>query len=177
MSQVSPGSLLLVGKVIRPHGREGLLRISSFARSEDSFLQAGRVFLKSASGEIREYAVISVRPHKNSFLMKLEGFPSRREAEEYRGAEIHISKDALRREEGEYFWHELLGLKVYLETGKYLGIISQIIPTRSNDIYVVKKGDKEVLLPATHQVVKEIDLDNEKMVVADMEGLFDLNEI
>jgi 16S rRNA processing protein RimM len=177
LSQVSPGSLLLVGKVIRPHGREGLLRISSFARSEDSFLQAGRVFLKSASGEIHEYAVISVRPHKNSFLMKLEGFTSRREAEEYTGAEIHIRKEALRREEGEYFWHELLGLKVYLETGRYLGSISQIIPTRSNDIYVVKEGDNEVLLPATYQVVKEIDLDNEKMVVADMEGLLDLNEI
>ena len=166
-----------MGKAIRPHGREGILRISSFASSEDSFLQAGRVFLKSASGKINEYEVISVRPHKNCLLMKLGGVTSRHEAEEFRGAEIHISKEALKREEGEYFWHELVGLKVYLENGRYLGSISQIIPTRSNDIYVVKEGKKEILLPATHQVVKEIDLDNEKMIVAAMEGLFDLNEI
>ncbi|MEE9421333.1 MAG: ribosome maturation factor RimM, partial [Desulfatiglandaceae bacterium] len=112
MTQVSPGSLLLVGKVMRPHGLEGVLRISSYADSERSFLDSGSVFLRSVSGEIREYPVKAVRPHKKNFLMELEGLTSIDQAEEYRGAEILIRRDTLVREEDEYFWFELLGLKV-----------------------------------------------------------------
>lgn len=177
MTQVSPGSLLLVGKVMRPHGLEGVLRISSYADSERSFLDSGSVFLRSVSGEIREYPVKAVRPHKKNFLMQLEGLTSIDQAEEYRGAEILIRRDTLVREEDEYFWFELLGLKVYLDTGEYLGTISQIIPTASNDIYVVKKGSREILVPATYEIVHEIDPENGRMIISKMEGLFDLNEV
>ena len=72
MNQVSSGSLLLVGQVIRPHGKGGLLRIRSYARSEASFLDAGAVFLRPVSGEIREFRVTSVNAHKNTFLMRLK---------------------------------------------------------------------------------------------------------
>ena len=177
MTQVSANSLLLVGKVIGPHGLGGLLRICSYSGSEDSFLDARTVFLESVSGEINEYAVISVKPHKNAFLMKLEGLSSRDEGEKYKGAGILISKEAITSGEDEYFWHELLGLKVYLDTGKYLGVVSQIIPTKANDIYVVKEGDKETCVPAVYEVVKEIDIENEKMIISAMEGLLNLNEV
>jgi len=177
LSQVSPGTLLLMGKVVRPHGRAGLLRIHSYARSQDSFHEAGRVFLRSVSGEIREYTVAFVRPHKNFFLMKLEGLSSRSQAEEYKGAEIYIRKGTLTKKEDEYFWYELLGLKVYLDNGECLGSISQVICKGSNDIYVIKKGNREILIPATYEVVRDIDLEKGKMTISAMEGLLDPNEI
>jgi len=166
-----------VGKVIRPHGLRGLLRVRSFARSEDSFLDAGTVFLGSVSGEVHEYTVSSVKPHKNILLMELEGLNSSDEAEGYRGADILIRQEAIAGEDDTYFWHELLGLKVYLDTGEYLGGIFRIIPTGSNDIYVVKEGSKEFCIPAIHEVVKEIDLENGTMIISPMEGLLDLNEV
>ena len=165
-----------MGQVIRPHGKGGLLRIRSYARSEASFLNAGAVFLRSVSGEIHEFRATSVKAHKNIFLMRLEDLDSK-EAEEYKGAEILISKETLAREEDECFWYELLGLKVYLDTGEYLGSVSHIISAGSNDVYVVREGDKEIFIPATHEVVKEIDLENEKMIISAMEGLLDLNEV
>ncbi len=177
LNQVPSGSLLLVGKVLRPHGKEGLLRIRSYARSEASFLDAGTVFLRSVSGKIREFRVTAVNAHKNTFLMRLKGLASRSEAEGYKGAEILISKETLVSEEDECFWYELLGIKVYLDTGDYLGSVSHIISAGSNDIYVVREGDKEIFIPATHEVVKEIDLGNEKMIISAMEGLLDLNEV
>ena len=178
MIEVSPENLLLVGKVIRPHGLEGLLRIWSYARSEKSILNAGTIFLKLHSGETRSHTVLSMRHHKNIFLMKLEDLESIDEAEKYREAGIFIKKDALRhKDDGEYFWHELLGLSVYLNTGKYIGTIRHILPTGSNDIYVVCEGKKEVLIPAINDVVKEIDLINKKMIISEMEGLLDLNEV
>lgn len=84
-----------MGEVIRPHGREGVLRIRSYAQSEKSFLDGGKIFLKSASGETREYTVLSVKPHKNISLMKLSNLNSIEEAEKYRGAEILIRRDYL----------------------------------------------------------------------------------
>jgi 16S rRNA processing protein RimM len=177
LSQVSSGRLLVVGKVIRPHGKGGLLRIRSYARSEASFLDAGVVFLRPVSGEIHEFRVTSVNAHKKDLLMRLKNLRSKEEAEEYKGSDILISKDTLVREEDECFWYELLGLKVYLDTGDYLGNVSHIISAGSNDVYVVREGDKEIFIPATHEVVKEIDLENEKMVISAMEGLLDLNEV
>ena len=112
MTQASSSSLLLVGKVIGPHGLRGLLRVWAYAGSEASFLDAGTVLLRSVSGEIQEYKVIYIRPHKNAFLMKLKGFRSIDEAAEYRGADIFVSKEAVARSEDEYFWYELLGLSL-----------------------------------------------------------------
>lgn len=178
MSKVHPENLLLTGKVIRPHGRKGLLRIWPYAQSEKSFLDAGTVFFKLVSGETHGFTVSSVMSHKNIFLMKLRNLNSLEEAEKYRGAEIFIRKDFLRHEnEDEYFWHELIGLKVYLNTGRYIGTIRHILPTGSNDIYVVREGETEVLIPAIHDVVEEIDLTNKKMIISEMEGLLDLNEV
>ena len=178
MSKATSENLLLVGKVIRPHGLEGLLRILAYVQSEESFLNTGTVFLKSGQQEVLEYHVLSVKPYKNVFLMKLDGLNSLEEAERYRGAEILINKDPLRCEkDDEYFWFDLIGLKVYLNTGRYIGTLKNILTTGSNDIYVVREGETEILIPAIHEVVEEIDLDNKKMVISEMEGLLDLNEV
>ena len=169
--------MVFFGKVLRPHGLEGLLRVQSFSQSAASLLNAGKVFFKLATGENHHLSVISARPHKNVFLAELAGLTDITRAETFRGAEIYISKDALVREEGEYFWFELLGLDVFSSDNVFLGVVSQIIPTGNNEIYVVKNGDREILLPAAHDVVNHIDLENGKMIVSALEGLLDLNEV
>jgi 16S rRNA processing protein RimM len=177
LSKGSRENLLLIGEVIRPHGLDGMLRIRSYAQSENTFLDAGIVFLKSDPLEPQEYKVLSVKPHKNIFLMKLAGLDSLEGAEIYRGANILIRKDSLRRKKEEYFWFELIGLKVYLNSGRYIGILRDIIPTGGNDIYVVREKEAEFLIPALHEVVENIDLENNKMIIHEMEGLFELNEV
>ena len=173
----SSDKLVVLGKVIRPHGLEGLVRVRSYARSEASFIDAEEVYLRPVSGKLHRYRVLSVRPHKNILLMNLEGLDSINKAEEFRDAEILVEYEAISREEGEYFWYELIGLKVFSDTGDYLGTISHIIPAGSNEIYVVGNGEKEIFIPATYEVVKEIDLEKGKMTISAMEGLLDLNEI
>ena len=174
---ILPGALLLVGKIIRPHGVRGLLRVWIYAGSESSFGDNEVVYIKFVSGEIEEYKLVSARPHKNFFLMKLEGLLTKIAAEDFSGAEIFIKKDGLSRDEDEYFWHDLKGLAVYLNTGEYLGRISQIIPTSSNDIFVVKDGKREFLIPATYEVVREIDINNERMTISVIDGLLNINEV
>ena len=178
MNQDSPENLLLLGKVLRPHGLNGLMRIRSYAQSVETFLHARNIFLEVNPKKFQEFKVASIRPHKNSFLLKLDEVDSIEAAETLRGADIHIRKVSLeQKSEGEYFWYELLGLRVFLRDGPYIGILSDILVTGSNDIYVVKVRDKELLIPALQDVVLEIDLENNKMIVAEIEGLFDINEV
>ena len=169
MSEVSPEKLLLLGKVVRPHGLAGLLKVWSYAQSEESFLKAGRVFLKSDDGEFQEFTIISITPHKKTFLLKLKEMISLREAEDYRGAEIYVSRSALSHDrEDEYFWFDLIGMRVFSDQGDYVGTIEQILSTAAHDLYVARKGDNEILIPAIHEVVEKIDIENRKMTISPM---------
>jgi len=168
--------LLLIGKVVRPHGLGGLLRIASYAESGDTFVSHRVLFRHAKGGGLREEKVVTVQPHKEAFLMKLKGFDSIEKAEELRGASIYVEKRALERGDEEFFWHEVIGLGVYVRTGRYVGEVRKILATAANDIYVVGEGDTEVLIPAVQGVVEEIDLPARKMIISDVEGLLDLNE-
>jgi 16S rRNA processing protein RimM len=177
LRKVSPLDLILVGKVIRPHGTGGLVRVASYAGSEDSFIEAGSLLLKKPSGEIRRFRVIDARPHKRVVLMRLEGIDSIPSAENIRGADIYIETKNLSRTNDEVFWFELIGLAVHLDTGEEIGRISGIIPTPAHDIYVVREGSKEYMIPAVHEVVEKIDIQAGRIVVKPPEGLFEVNEI
>ncbi|MFC1824034.1 ribosome maturation factor RimM [Thermodesulfobacteriota bacterium] len=178
MTHVSSEDLLLLGRVVRPHGMTGLLRIWSYARSGESFQKDETVFIRKSSGEIHQYKLSSFKPYKKFFLMKIEGLDSLEDAESFRGADILARKAPLWDEnDGAFFWQDLIGLAVYTDTGQFLGNIEHILPTGSNDIYVVRTENKEILIPAIHDVVIEVDLEKKKMTVAEMEGLLDLNEV
>jgi 16S rRNA processing protein RimM len=124
------------------------------------------------------YAVLAIKPQGKVLLMQLKGLTAVEDAEAYRGAAVYISKESLRREGGdEYFWYEILGLRVFLDTGEYLGCVSEIIPTGGNDIYIVRKGKAEIHIPAVHDVVKEIDTEGRRLVISPMEGLLEVNEV
>jgi 16S rRNA processing protein RimM len=167
--------LIAIGHVIRPHGVTGLLRIVSYAESRETFLEAGSVFLKTGKNELQKKAVDSIQPHRSFFRLRLSGLDSAEQAETFRGAEILIPKDSLQKEdEDEFFWHELLGMEVYLTTGEYLGVVRDIFPTGSNDVYVVEHEGREFLIPAIHQVVREMDISQKRMIISPMKGLLDL---
>jgi 16S rRNA processing protein RimM len=153
------------------------LKISSYAQSPETFRNSGVVYLASGSGALSEYRVSSIKPQKNFFLLKLEGVNTLEESEPYRGADIYINKEHLsRKEAGEYFWFELIGIKAYTTSGELIGTLKHVFSTRSNDIYVIEGGRKEILVPATHGAVREIDLENQRMIISGMEACIDLNE-
>jgi len=73
--------------------------------------------------------------------------------------------------EGEYYWREIIGLKVVTEDDQVLGRIESVFPTGSNDVYVCRGGEREILLPAIGEVVRKVDTAGRIMVVRLPEGL------
>ena len=175
MGQKDRKDLILIGHVIRPHGLAGLLKIVSYAESGETFFRTGSVFLSTDKKEFFEEKVVSLKPHGSTYILRLSHINSIDQAEKYKGAEILIRKESLLKEEGdEFFWYELIGLDVYLISGQYLGVLKKIFPTGGNDIYVVEGQGKEFLIPATHQVVKEINIGDKRMIISPIKGLLDI---
>ena len=106
-------------------------------------------------------------------LLKLKGIDDINDAEKYKGLYLKIDrKNAKKLPKDTYFIADLIGLSVYTEEGKLLGKVDDIYKTNANDIYVVKdEMGKQILLPATLEVLKKIDLENEKIIVHLIDGL------
>ncbi len=112
------------------------------------------------------------KPHGRGLLVAFEGVTDRNAAEALAGLDLLVDREDLPpAEEGAYYWADLIGLDVYGEADQYLGKVTAVFPTGSNDVYVVQNGGGEVLVPALESVVVEIDLSGNTMRVDLPEGL------
>ena len=136
------------------------------------------IFLKGAEGTPQAYRPLTVRPHKNFILAQLEGIRTREEAEQLRGKQVLIDPAELPPlEEDEYYWHEIVGMRVVTEEGEEVGTVTEILSTGSNDVYVVQEGEKEFLIPAIVDVIIAIDREARTMVIRPLEGLLQEDDL
>lgn len=160
-----------IGAVVRAQGIKGLVRVKPFADPE-TFLDADILYLGKGDSDPVPRKVISSQLHQGAVLIGLEGVKTMTEAEKLVGNQIYADREALPElPEGEYYWFEVLGLEVYTEDGLLLGKIKEILPTGSNDVYVVRKDGKEYLIPAIEDVVREIDLSGGRVIIHPIKGL------
>ena len=160
---------MLIGTVAAPMGIRGELKIDLATDFPDRFKQTKTVYVGE---EHRPMAVEGARRHTDRILLRLAGVPDRTAAEEYRGKHLYVPRsEAMPLPEGQYYYDQIVGLRVVTTVGESLGTIEQVLPTGSNDVYVARDGEREVLIPAIHDVVKRIDLASGTMLVEPIEGL------
>ncbi len=164
---------MLIGIVVGAHGVKGTCRIRSFAESP-SFFEAGSTLLTHAegSGPVKPLEINWVKPHTGTMLISFRGVTDRSQAEALIGSELYIPREMLPHlDEDAHYWLDLIGMDVFTIDREYLGRLESIIETGSNDVYVVKNDQKEVLIPALGSVVVDIDVDHNRMEVDLPEGL------
>jgi 16S rRNA processing protein RimM len=163
---------MAIGRVLRPHGVRGELRVEAFSDLIRSLQPSSEVFI----GESEAHStVLSIRPHRKQYLIRLEGCSDRTDAERYRNQEILISvADAAELPEGTYFHWQIIGLQVYADSGEALGEITEIIETGANDVYVVKKSSGEdLLIPAIEEVILDVNHEQGRIKVHLLPGMMD----
>ncbi len=167
-----PGSrFIAVGRVLRPHGVRGELRIEILTDYPER-LSLHSVFYLGQRGH--PYQVEGIRFHRGAALVKLKGCDSRNEAELLRGMLVQIPiEDAVPLEEDEYYTFQLLGAEVFDDQGERLGRVVEVIDTGANDVYVVRGPQGEILIPAIEDVVLELDVEARRIVIAIPPGLLD----
>ncbi len=122
--------------------------------------------------ELEPVAVEGQRSSRDRIILKLCGVEHRDEAGKLRGKLLYVPvEEAVPLEEDEYYLHEILGLEAWTADGEFLGCVEDVLFTGSNDVYVVKNGDQELLIPAISDVVREIDTERGRLTVQLMQGL------
>jgi len=164
-----------LGKLTRTHGLKGELKFYPSISNLDICRGFRRFFLsKGDCGEKKEYAVESLRGSNVPLIVKIKGCNSFEGAQALCGSTIFVLKEEFKKPpEGEYYWFEIEGLNVFDEAGRFYGCVTEIIETGSNDVYVVRDGKCELLLPAIEMVIKSIDLKQQKLVFHIVEGLLE----
>ncbi len=165
---------LVVGKIVGTHGIKGDLKVVSYADSMNVFASGEALVLSREGRHLGAFRVASSRPHKRVILLVLEGTTSIEAAKNWVGCDVCVDRASLTQpEEGSYYWFQVIGLDVFTLDNRCLGRVEAVFPTGSNDVYVVKDGKKEVLVPAIDSVVTGIDLERRIMKVDLPEGLED----
>jgi 16S rRNA processing protein RimM len=160
---------LVIGRVARPWGTRGEVKVEIMTDFPDRFSLLRKVYL---GPEAVPFALESFRLHKGAALLKLEGSHDRTAVERLRGQWVQIPiEEAVSLEQDEYYEYQIIGLAVWTADREYLGTVHEIISTGSNDVYVVRGEEREILIPAIEDVVLEINLAQGRLVVELMEGL------
>ena len=166
---------MLVGKIVGAHGVKGTSKISAYVESLTIFKPDTALLVCSPDGSENSYEIDWVKPHSRGALLALKDVTSREHAKTLVGSELYIERASLPKlEEGAYYWFDLIGLKVYTSDDQYLGRLDSIIETGANDVYVVNKDDREILIPALKSVVQSIDIESGIIRVELPEGLEDV---
>lgn len=172
----SPAETILIGKIIAAHGIKGGVRILSYAESLDLFAGGTKLWVQAPGVVATHLTVKQVQAHGRKVRMSFAEVDDRNAAEALVGASLFIEKALLPDLEADtYYWFELIGLEVVDADGNSLGIIDAVLPTGSNDVYVVKhhphQPAQEILIPALASVVLAVDLAGGVMHVQLPEGL------
>lgn len=159
-----PDDLTVMGHIGVPYGVRGWVRVHAYTEYGDGLLDYP-VWWLGRNGQWRECAVLEAAEHPKSLVAHLAGCDDRDAAAALRGSEIAIPRSSLPQAgDNEYYWVDLIGLKVFNREGQLLGSVAGLLETGANDVLVVR-GARERLVPFVGHVVLEVDVAAGKMVV------------
>jgi len=164
----SEPAFLVLGKLRRAHGVKGEIPLEIHSELLDLLVPGCLVYV----GKDHAPLTIEATRWKNDLLLlKFKEISDRTDASELTNKRLYVSAEQLPvLTDGDYYLHELIGLEVYEQEGRYLGTLMEILETGANDVYVVQNdAGEETLIPATEHTILEVDLNQEKMIVTRME--------
>jgi 16S rRNA processing protein RimM len=165
-------AFLAVGKVRRPHGVAGDVLVEIYTDFPEHLEPGSQVYLGE---KFLPLTISRQRFHNLLMILAFDGYSTPEQVGFFRNQILYIeTAHASELPEGEYYFHELLGLSVLNETGELLGKVTEIMQTGANDVYVVTgQAGREILLPAIPEVILDVDLAAQVMKVHLLPGLVD----
>lgn len=143
----------LIARVIAPVGNNGVLKLESFSDFPDRFKKLKTVYI-DFFGNKKPFSVEKFRVDSNSVTVKFNGFDSKEDVIELTGKEIFVDEQNLvKLPKDTFFIHDLVGSNV-ISGNDNIGVISDVYQLPANDVYVVTKGNEEILIPALKTVIK-----------------------
>ena len=163
-----------IGVITQTHGIKGEVKVFPTTDDVKRFKRLEKVTIDSGKKRF-EAEIESVKSFKQFVILKFKGFDTIEDIQPYKQAKLLVDREhAVRLRKDEYFVADLIGTKVVSDEGTELGVMTDVIETGANDVYVVKNSEgEEILFPAIKDCVKEVDLENGVITLHVMDGLLD----
>lgn len=162
---------LSIGQIVNVHSFKGEVKVYPLTDDVARFEGLKEVYVEHPDG-LKKYAVQQIKYLKSTVVMKLSGVDTEEAANKLRNLYVKVDRSkAVKLPKDAFFICDIIGLSVYDTEGKLLGQVGDVLQTGSNDVYVVRINENDVLIPALKEVVKEINIKDNKMVVQLPEGL------
>jgi 16S rRNA processing protein RimM len=167
--------LLPLGRISKPHGLNGEVRIVLYSGNLDSINSVNRLFIyKKEREKPVELRITKLRIQNNTTIIGLEGITTIEEASGLRGSIVMVDKcDLPEPKEDEYYWFQLIGLNVVTKEGNFIGTVKNLIDREPQALLVVENNEKEFLIPMVDTIVKGVKLEESEVIITPIEGLFD----
>ena len=161
-----------LGQIVNTYGIKGFVKVVPFTDDITRFEDLKEIFI-DYKRELLLVHIEEVSYSKANVLLKFKEFPDINMVEKFKNCYLKIKREnAVKLPKNSYFIADLIGLEVHTEDGRLLGKVDDIFKTGSNDVYVVKdEMGKQILLPAIKEVIKNVDIDNKKILVNLIKGL------
>lgn len=164
-----PEQYLEVGKITNTHGIMGEVRVQPWADSPEFLCQFDTLYVDKSHWPIK---VERARAHKNMAILKLEGVTDVHSALAMRNAVLYINREDAQLPEGSFFLADIMGLEVRdAQSGQVLGKIADVLNLPASNVYVVRGGEREILIPAVPQFIEETNIQGGYLRVNMLEGL------
>ncbi len=164
--------LVTIGKIEKPFGLYGEVRVRSLSDVPGRFETLSRAVLRLTSGQVLATAVKRVRPSGGSYIIGFEALTTPEQAAAFRGGLIQIPRsESPALPEGQYYEYELIGMQVKTELGESLGTLEEVWELPANHVFVVRRQGREVLIPATKDVVASVNVADRIMTIRPIGGL------
>ena len=178
MKRPSPDDLIIVGRIAKPHGVKGELKVVPESDDIDQFFDFEVVHIGANPSLVRTHEVSNVRlqhsSHGVTVLLSLEGLDSREKAAQLVKMSIYVAVDDLSLEEDEYFLHDLVGCQVCTNANEPIGVVKDILEMPAHLVYVVgNTGKPDVMIPGIEPFIEDVDLDARRITIRPIEGLLD----
>lgn len=163
---MSSSEYLSAGQISGVFGVKGSVKVFSFTQPRENILRYSPWILQK-NQQTHEVKIIGGKRQGSSVVAQIEGIADRDAALALMGSEILISRRQLPKpKDGEYYWADLVGLKVVTESGFELGMVDYLLETGANDVLVVVDGATERLIPfLLNRTVLDVDLNRGVMIV------------
>lgn len=163
---------LEIGKITGTHGIRGEMRVQPWCDSPE-YMQKFKTLYLDKKGE--KPLKVSSRPHGNMVIMKAQGIDSVEEASRYREKVLYMKRSDAKLPEGTWFIQELIDCKVIDadDEARLYGVLCDVSQTGANDVWHIKDGDKEYLIPAIPSVVVSTDVVEGIIKIRPLKGIFD----
>ncbi len=163
-----------LGYVAKTHGIKGEISAVIDADSTEKYKNLSSLFLKRES-ELLHYKVESLRPAKDSGIIKLEGIDTPEKAKELRGMEIYVELSFLPPAEKNMFYlHDVIGFIVTDKAHGEIGQVQAVLEYPSQYLLQVMQGKKEVLIPVNAVIIQKVDHERRVIEVEVPEGLLEI---